>query len=81
MPVKTLISKLLPVFVADIPKPKNEIFCYRYLRKFSFDVPGYVPVVPTFSTATSYCGASGALKRQPIRHFLIEASLLRVIYI
>jgi len=24
MPVKTLISNLLPVFVADIPKPKNE---------------------------------------------------------
>jgi hypothetical protein len=27
MPVKTLISKLLPVFVADIPKPRNKISC------------------------------------------------------
>lgn len=46
-----------------------------------FDIPGYVPFVPTFSTATSYCGASEAEKRQPIRHFLIEGSLLTVIYI
>jgi len=62
MPVKTLISKLLPFLVAEIPKP------------------GYVPVVPTFSTATSYCGASWALNRQPIRHFLIDGSLLMVTY-
>jgi hypothetical protein len=49
-------------------------------KKVFVNIPGYVPVAPTFSTATSYCGASAALKRQPTRHFLMDGSLLRVIY-
>jgi hypothetical protein len=38
--------------------PNLENLFDLYLRNFLFNLPGYVPVVPTFSTATSYCGAS-----------------------